>query len=594
MSLAMIFRNLASRNLAIKVWMLVPLIMWVHAHCGFAIQTVLAETDSSNKAGKEPNFTQIQDLNPASRPVNRPVRQKWAVVIGISKFADKRLNAEQSFDKTAKQFYKYLTDPQAGRFRADHVRLLTDDEASQQCINNSIGSSFLGKLAGPDDLVVVYIATRAFPTTDGNSYLCSYNCSIDNIYGTCMSLQNFMEQVRKNIQSDRIVLILESAYSGAASLASGAKSLVSNYNFDADSISLGKGLIILSSSRADQMSWKDLFTQNLILALKEKDGLISLNEAFSKAKHLTEYDSVNRIYAGRKQSPVMKSNWQGNDLIIGCLPLDQTTGVPDSVKNFIGAEAHYLNANRAVIANNLDKAVSEYQAAISTDPTLTDARADYAVVLGMKGQWQEAELELRKAIAIKPDDPLYFTNYARILDKLGQTKECKSALEKAYALNPKDRVVLVALSDKCIADGDKNTAMKLIDQAAVLYPNNAVVQDHMCFLLSTEGRIDEAMSHAKEALKIDPEYASARLKLGALYLLKNDLDSAIREYQSVLNKNESNADAHFLLAQAFDKANKRQQAGDEFRKFLQLASPADQRRATAEERLKSLGSQNTQ
>lgn len=536
------------------------------------------------------NFTKIQDLNPAKQGMNRPVRQKWAVVIGLSKFRDKRLNTEEQSDKSAKKFYAYLIDPHGGRFSADHVRLMTDDEASQQSINNALGPSWLGNLAGPDDLVVVYIATKAFPTTDGNSYLCSYNCAMDNIYGTCMSIQSLMQSLRQNVKSDRVVLVLDSAYSGAAQLSEGAKSLEApKFNVDLEKIALGKGYVILTSSSANQLSWKDLFSDNLIKALKAKDGLVSLQEAFAEARKQTEYDSLYRMASAKKQTPQMKSDWKGNDLIIGCEPVENRADIPESVRNFMGAEAHYLAANRAVLAGNLDGAIAEYQAAIATDPELADAIADYAVALSLKGNWSDAETQMRKALAIKPQDCLFLTNYARILDKLGRAEECKKALEKAYGVNPKDRVVLMALSDKCISSGDTQTAMQLIDQALVLYPENAAAHDRMAFLLSTQGRIDESLTQAKEAVKLDPEMAGARLKLGSLLLIKGDTDGGISEYQTVLQKNPKNVDAHYLLAQALEKAQDRKNAVREFNEFLNLAAPGDSRRAAAEQKLKSMG-----
>ncbi len=541
-------------------------------------------------AQEKPEFTRIQDLDTQAKAVNRPVRQKWAVLVGISKFQDKRLDSPIEYNKAARNFYDFLVDPKYGRFRPDHVRLLTDEKASKQSINNSFGERWLGKLCAADDLVLVYLASRSFPTTDGDSYLCAYNCAMDNIYGSCLSIESLMQNIRKNLKADRIVLVLESAYSGGVELEkstdgkTGTGNVPKNLNLDIDSVYTGTGLQILSSSKRDQLSWQTLFTDNLVLALKDKEGLVSLDEAFLKARHQTEFDSVRRMYQGRKQTPQMKSSWRGTTLALGCKPLDSTTGIPEDVQNFIGAEAHYFKANQAVINNNIDTAIAEYKEAIKADPALADARADYAVALGMKGQWQDAEQELRKAIAIKPDDPLYLTNYARVLDKLGSKEESKRILEKAYSISPKDRVILIALADKCIGLQDRETAMKLIDQALVLYPELAVVQDRMAFLLSMDGRVDEAFSHAKKAVKLDPDFSAARLKLGALYLLRGDPDSAIKEYQYVISKNDANADAHFLLAQAYDKV-KDSKAQAEYRKFLELAPAADGRRQAVKSRL---------
>lgn len=541
--------------------------------------------------GQDPKvtFTKIQDLDPKKEALNRPVRQKWAVVVGISKFQDRRLNSDLNYSKTARRFYDYLIDPQAGRFRADHVRLLTDEKASLQNINNSFGHSWLGKYAEADDLVLVYIATRAFPTTDGNSYLCAYNCVLDNIYGSCISLQELMKALRSQIKAERVVLVLEAPYSGSAELGAAEKSKISRFNLDPEQLSLGKGLIILSSSKPEQLSWSDLFTDNLISSLKEKDGLVPLEEAFIKTRQKTEYDSVRRQQAARKQTPVLKSSWQGNDLVIGCKATQSEAALPESAAGFLGAEAHYLKANQAVIDSDLDSALKEYKLAIEADQELADARADYAVALGLKGNWQEAEVELRKAMTIKPDDSLYLCNYARILDKLGQKDEAKKVLQKAYLINPKDKVILIALADKAIAASERDMAMKLVDQALVLYPDDAVVHDRLCFLLSQEGRLKEAIFHAKKALEKNAKLDSTRLKLGALYVLSGDYTAAITEYDLVLANSQTNSDAHFLLAQALEASGQKEKASRSYARFLQYASASDPRRVKAEEFIKSAG-----
>src|SRR6516162_2290791 len=129
-------------------------------------------------------------------------------------------------DAAAHDFYTYAVDPNAGRFQKDHVRLLVNSEATEQTIMSALGKPWLGSLAGPDDLAVVFVSTLGFPTTDGSSYLCSYDCALDNVYGTCISIQNLMGTLRKNVGTDRILLVLQACYSGAAELNAGAKALM--------------------------------------------------------------------------------------------------------------------------------------------------------------------------------------------------------------------------------------------------------------------------------------------------------------------------------------------------------------------------------
>ncbi|MBZ0186378.1 MAG: caspase family protein, partial [Candidatus Obscuribacterales bacterium] len=277
-------------------------------------------------------FTKIQDLNPDERSTNRLIKQKWAVVIGTSKFKESRLRPAETNDmaQSAREFYDYLVDANGGRFDRNHVKLLTDAHATRQSIMSALGSNFLGNAVGPDDLVVVFIATSGFPTTDGNTYLCSYDCALDNIYGTCISMQTLMSTLKKNVHCDRILLVLQAAYSGAAELEAGAKSLTKSYNLDLEKVVLGNGFIILSSSQPNQMTWGSTFSKNLTSALRQENGLIPLDKAFTIAKEKTESETAALDYM-KKQVPVMKSAWTGNELVLGAPPAERVANLPDSV-----------------------------------------------------------------------------------------------------------------------------------------------------------------------------------------------------------------------------------------------------------------------
>ncbi len=530
------------------------------------------------------NFTRVQDLSPNTKPLNRPIKQKWAIVVGVGKFKDKRMNNDQLLDKAPKKFYSYLTSERGGRFAPDHVKLLINDDATQQNITTAFSPSWLGTLAGPDDLVVVYIATEGFPTTDGNSWLCTYNTALDNIYGTCVSMQSIMKTLKEQIKSDRVVLILDSPYSGSASLL-GARELTNSYSLDLNRVVLGHGYMLLCSSKPDQAIKGTRFTENLTLALQQKDGLVALREAFEKARDETESDAQNE---GRKQTPVLKSDWSGADLTLGAPPLEKIAGLPESVRNFLGAESHYLKASKLMGAGDLQTALGEYEAAVATDPSYTDALADYGVALALSGKWKEARQQLQQAVTLKPDDALYRANYARVLDTLGQSADCRRELEKAYNLNPKDRVILCALADKTIASGDVNSAIGLLKDALDLYPNMATLHDRLGFALSAAGKLDDAMQHIGTAVKIDPSLVSARLNMGSLLAARGDLQHSIEQYREAIKLSPTNADAHMLLSKALEKTSDPAGARDELVKCIELLPAGDTRRAAAELHLEQI------
>jgi tetratricopeptide (TPR) repeat protein len=563
---------------------LIPLRFVLCALLAFASPSLSAfASDQSSKF----QWTDMQDLKPDARPLNRPIRQKWLVAIGASEFKEKRLDNPSPMAHAAEAFAAYAIDPTCGRFDKDHVRLLVNSEATRQNIMTSLGKSWLGSLAGPDDLVVVFVSTLSFPTTDGKVYLCAYDCSLDNVYSTCVSVQDLMSTLKANVASDRILLILQACYSGAAELTSGAKALFPNYNLDPEQLPLGKGHIILSSSRPDQITWSTSFSDNLIKALRDGDGLTSLQEAFARARARTESDTAIDSKGTRQQTPVMKSDWSGKPLVLGIPPLERMRSIPPSVGTYLAAESHYLQANRALIAGDLDGAIQAYKDAIAVDANYADALGDYASALALKGDWQAAGAMFERAIKARPSDSLFHTNYARVFEQTGDRESARRELALACKLDAKNRTALVALANMDTKDGAYAAAIEHLERAIALYPASATLHDRLAYVLGRTGELESAVKHSQDAVKLDPKLISARLNLGANLLLAGDLTGAVTAYQEASRLAPDNADAHYCLSRTLESAGETDRSQAELEKFIQLAPPSDPRKVEAEEHLRT-------
>ncbi len=547
-------------------------------------------SEPADKARSGFQWTKIQDLNPNAPPSNSQVKQKWAIVIGAGRFKERRLNSSERPDEAALAFRQYLVDPHGGRFDEKHVKLLVNDEATQQAILSFAGPSWLGKLAGADDLVVIFIASGGFPTTDGNAYLLTYNCSLDNVYSTCLSMRTLMDTIRQNVHCNRIVLIVQAGYSGAAELESGAKALFHQYNLDPEQLSLGKGHVVLSSSQPDQVSWGNVFTNNLVASLREEDGLIQLERAFAHATSATE-QQTSTTPGLKRQTPVMRSDWKGHDLVIGVPQIEQVREVTGAAQNFVGAEAHYLKANRLVESRQLDQAETEYKACISADPKYADALADYGAMLTLQTNWTAAAQKYKQAIDLRPNDALFHANYARVIYKLGAKDECRRELEKAYELDAKDRNVVAALSDRCLEAGDTDRACTLLVQAVATYPRAAGLHNRLSFALSRRGDIEAACSQAAEAVKLDPASQPARLNLGSLLLVQGDTAGAIKVYREAARLWTCNADVRLLLSRALEAGGDSEAARTELAEFVRLCPKSDVRLQSAQEHLQQMTGQ---
>lgn len=552
-------------------------------------QAVIASPDSpANKPNVE--WTRVQDLRPDQPSPNAPIHDKFAIVVGISDYSDSRLNdGTHTMERAAKEFYDYLVDPRAGRFAPDHVRMLVNGSATHRALKATMGEQWLGKMAQKDDLVVVFISTGSFPTTDGSVYLCAYDCALDNIAGTCLSVRDLMGSVRKNTRSDRILLVLQSCYGGSAELANGAKSLANASTVDLSKLEVGAGGIILTSSGTDERTWGDTFSHNLVESLKQKDGMVALSDAFAAARDATIHDTTLKNPAMR-QTPTMKSAWKGHDLVLGMPAAAHDSSVPQNVTSYLSAESHYLSATRAMAAGKLDDAISEYKSALTEDPQYADAVADLSGAYYFKGDLPAAAEGYRKAIGITPDDSLFHLNYARVLDKQGVKDESQRELVAAHALNPRDSSILAALARNELAAGHVGKAIDFLSEACANSPNSADLEARLSLALSQDNRPSEALDHALRAAQIDPRALMPQIALGSAHLSLGDGTQAVSASKQAVESAPGNLDAHLLLARSYLCAGDNARAKAEFEQFLKICPSCDARLGTVRKQLENISS----
>lgn len=260
--------------------------------------------------------TDSQPEESALDVTNRPVRDKWALIVGISNFQDSKLNLKYPA-KDAKDFNDYLL--KEGNFAPDHVKLLTNEQATRANILSELGDKWLPRVANPDDLVVIYISSHGSASDmdiGGVNYLLAYDSQVDSLYASGLPMQDLTRIIKGRVHSDRVVLVLDACHSGAAD--PGAKGLFRQGNVDVTEVAQGTGQLVISSSQPSQVSWESkhyqnsVFTRCLIESLKSKGNATTLGEAFSNMKDKVQQEVLTE--RGVLQTPVLKSRWKGNDL----------------------------------------------------------------------------------------------------------------------------------------------------------------------------------------------------------------------------------------------------------------------------------------
>ena len=262
--------------------------------------------------------------------ISTPIEDKWAFVVGVSKFAKPGINLKYPA-KDAKDLASYLVNE--ANFAPDHVKLLVDEQATKERVLAELGDKWLPRLAHPNDLVLIFISTHGSPSQadlEGLNYLVMHNTDPSSLYATGLPLSDLAAAVKHRVHSNRVVLIIDACHSGAAEA---AKGLARVGNVDSVSLAQGTGQLFICSSQPNQLSWESkrypngVFTHQLIEALRAQSGKASLSQAFERLK-----DSVqSEVLEDRSelQTAVLKSKWSGNDLIISAPPTKPRSVPPD-------------------------------------------------------------------------------------------------------------------------------------------------------------------------------------------------------------------------------------------------------------------------
>ncbi len=264
----------------------------------------------------------------AAKVLNGPIEDKWALVVGISQYADDKVTGLNYSAKDARDLSEYLV--KEANFASDHVKLLVDGQATKEHVLEQIGDKWLPRVARPNDLVLIFISCHGSPSqldVEGLNYLVMYDTKPDSLYATGLPIQDLAATIRQRVHADRVVLIIDACHSGSAET---GKGITRTGNVDSAALSQGSGQLVICSSKPNEISWESkryqngVFTHQLIEALRKNSGRAKLGSVFSQLKESV----IAEVLSDRKelQTPILKSKWSGDELILSAPPTRARSG----------------------------------------------------------------------------------------------------------------------------------------------------------------------------------------------------------------------------------------------------------------------------
>ena len=141
------------------------------------------------------------------------IDERWAVVIGVGKYESADIPDLEFAGADARAVYEFLTSSAAGPFEEDHVRFLTDKQATGEAMRDAL-FVFLQQ-ADWDDLVFIYYAGHGAPDPNrpDNLYLLPTDSDLDALASTAFPMWDVKTALRRQIAAERVIVVADACHS---------------------------------------------------------------------------------------------------------------------------------------------------------------------------------------------------------------------------------------------------------------------------------------------------------------------------------------------------------------------------------------------
>jgi len=128
------------------------------------------------------------------------------------------------------------------------------------------------------------------------------------------------------------------------------------------------------------------------------------------------------------------------------------------------------------------------------------------IALERSAQWNRAEVDLQRALELKPDQPLVlnYLGYSWI-DRGQNLERGLQMIQKAVELRPEDGYIVDSLGWAHYRLGDYSSAVQYLEKAIELVPEDPTINDHLGDAYWQSGRPVEARYQWKRALQFGPQ-----------------------------------------------------------------------------------------
>ena len=181
------------------------------------------------------------------------------------------------------------------------------------------------------------------------------------------------------------------------------------------------------------------------------------------------------------------------------------------------------------------------------------ARSAYYKAKGYQQEYdQEKAIEnYQLAISLNPNLTESFIALGDLYDESGSTEEAIQNYEKAVALNPNWTEGLIRLGGAYTDQGDYKKATEYYEHAVALDPKRADGFERLGYLYKKDNQFGKAIENYEKSIQLDTSSFENFIQLGKLYKGNMDYEKAIKSFQKAINLDSTSSTGFVHLAEFY-------------------------------------------
>jgi tetratricopeptide (TPR) repeat protein len=229
----------------------------------------------------------------------------------------------------------------------------------------------------------------------------------------------------------------------------------------------------------------------------------------------------------------------------------------------LNVEALTLLGNAFAGQHESDKAIEQYEKALSKDPANLKAKLNLAAQYQNK-DINKAESIFKEVLQKHPEAIEAYLSIAFFYASNKKPQEAENYLKKAFDLNPADQRSLYTLVSFYASSNKLAEAENVFKEAITRKPKEREPRWGLSSFYLQQGRIDLSIATLNEMLKASPGDTAALLRLAEIYLSQNDPAKAEENVHAVLAARKNDAQAHYLQGRIYVRRKEFDKALPEF------------------------------